>query len=251
MADELEAQDSQEEQSESRPEWLPENFESPADLLNSYNEAQAKITAQGNALAETREMMDEIKESLSAQPAQHQQQQFDAGSARDQLQDSFDADPLGTMAWMAQSIAAQQLQTYIQQQGQTQDTLVAPQNELIAHAAEQELAQQFEDWNEYKDRVAEAVKADDSLLPNSALSSLATTKRHLERAYKLVKADDVLSKAQEAGVQQANQSRQQKLAARTMSGSSAREPEVDEDEAYLDRLKTAWKGQSYSTLRGG
>lgn len=235
------------EQSEpERPEWLPENFKTGQDFVKSYHEASGKIIEQGAALNRLEEQIGELTQAVQSQ----QQPQYNQSDVQDQWQEMYDNNPVGTAAYMAKLAAQQAVQEAMALQASQAEPQFQSQHELVAYAAEQDLSARYDDWSEYKEKVATAVQNDPTLLPDSAFSSLGGVKNALDRIYKVVKAEDVLSRSEQAGTQQADQSRQAKMAAQTLSGASSRPGEPSPEEASAARILAASKGGDYTSLRG-
>lgn len=237
-----------------RPEWLPENFEKPEDLAASYREAQTKIKEQGDAQRRLEAQLGELTETIqNLQQAQPQQQQQQQGFNQDQLVAMYENDPLGTMAWMAQQFAnqavAQQAQMFQQPLQQQQ----MAQNQLLAMAADQALGAQFDDWSDYKDRVADAVMRDPTLLPEAALVSPDTTTRALANVYKAIKFEDLQAQLTQQTQQQSaeQQSDLMRRQAQTLGGGGARPGAPSENDEKVAQILAAAKSLSYSAMRGG
>lgn len=199
-----------------RPEWLPENFKSPEDLARSYSEAQRKITE----LSQQNKGLEESIGELAAQFEnwQTEQNQPDPNLVRNQWLEAFEADPIATVAQIAQTTAQQVHEQYAQKQPQEQ---VSP--DVVAFIADQNLQQAHPDWAEYKQKVAEIVSTDPifQYLGEDVWRNPASTTAALDRAYKMAKADDVLSG--NAVVEQTlEQNRQMKLNAQSASGAAGR-----------------------------
>lgn len=245
MADDPQIQADQPEQPE-RPDWLPDNFKTPEDLAKSYGELQ-------NEFRQTREQLKaqqaQLEEYLAAQEQQQPQQ---PEVPFDQLEAAYQENPLGTMAWLAQQAAQAALGNAARQQQEQYAPHLETQNHLLAYAAEQMLAQQHDDWDEYKTRVGDMIQQDQGLLPESALSSPEATARALDRVYKIVKAEDVMAQAQNLGQSQADQLRQQKMQAQTIAGVAGRPDAPSDDEEHFARLMAAAnKGYAAHRASGG
>lgn len=67
--------ETQENPNEERPDWLPDNFDSPESLVASYKEAERKISSQGQRLAELEQLEDRFEELASRLTETPQQQE--------------------------------------------------------------------------------------------------------------------------------------------------------------------------------
>lgn len=247
---------------EQRPGWLPENFESPEALASAYREAQDKIREQGAAqnqmqyqLSQMQEMLEEDRQARQQQQ-QMPNQQFGspeyAAQLRDQLNTAYENDPVGTMAWLAQQYAQQTVEARFQQM-QTEQAPInqqqqEQQNQMLAITVDRALGERYDDWTEYKEKVADEIRSDPALLTPEYLTSPETTMRQLSRIYETVKARDVLAQAQNGNFVN-NELNQMKRQAQTISGQGARPGEPSPDEEHFNRLKAAAKGMSYSAWR--
>lgn len=214
-----------------RPEWLPENFKSPEDLAKSYAESQRKITE----LAQEKRGLEESIGQLSQQFEEFtaNQNRPDPNQVYSQWQDLYEQDPIGTMASIAQATAQQILQ---QQQAQTTQPGVSP--DVVAFIADQTMAQQFEDWGSYKEKAGELIAQNPLFQRDELWSSPQTAAKALESAYRMAKAEDVLS-GNEIVQQQAADTRAMKLGAQSAVGASGRPPAPQSDAEEWNRIKNA------------
>lgn len=208
-----------------RPEWLPENFETPEDLVKSQAEAQRKITEQGQALAEERRAREALEESIQTLSAQFEaQNRPDPNTVNEYWQNQYDMDPLGTMTQIAQATAQQILQ---QQAQQNQQPAVSP--EVVSFMADQTMNQRHEDWSEYREKVGELIAANPLFQDDRLWGDPQTASSTMNSAYQMVKAEAVLS-GNDVVQQQAADTRAMKLAAQSAAGTSGRTPASPEDE---------------------
>jgi hypothetical protein len=247
-----------EEQAPERPEWLPENFNTPEEMAASYKEAQNKIREQGEAqrrvemqLAQMQEMLEEDRDQRQQQFAQPQQ---DQNQLREQLMASYENDPIGTMAYLAQQYANQTVEARFQQL--QQDSMpqarqsADQQNQLMAMTVDRALGDAYDDWGEYKEKVANEIQQDPSLLAPELLTSPEATMRQLSRIYENVKAREVLAQHQNGNFV-SNELGSMKRQAQTLSGQGARPGEASADDEHFQRLMAAAKGMSYASFREG
>lgn len=239
-----------------RPEWLPEKFKDPSELASSYksledelrqrSEAQKRLENQVNALTEA-------IESLSDQPSQPTPGVEDSGDYREQLMAAYENDPLGTIAYLAQQYASQtfdqRFQQIQQENSPAAQAQAEAQNQLLAMSVDRALGETYSDWGQYKERIAEEIQADNTLLPPTALQSPEQTIRALSRVYENVKARELLAQA-ENGQYVQNQMTQMKRQAQTTTGNTTRPGEPSAEDEKFARLIEAAKGMSYSSWRG-
>jgi hypothetical protein len=230
-----------------RPDWLPDNFDSPEALAKSYVEAQRKITELGNEKRGLEEAFGELSAQVEELTAATQQRQ------QPQPQYDYSADPYVAAISQAQMegdyVRAQQLQDQrtayivqaaVQQGLQAQQPATQPQgidSEVVAFIADQNLARQYADWEDVKSEVAQTIQ-DDPLFNNDAIWSnpqLATSA--LERAYQMVKGSKYLSGELKTGVD----TTAMKIAAQTASGATGR-PEPSGPDRWAE-IKNATTGK--------
>ena len=224
----------------SRPEWLPENFNDPADLAKSYAESQRELTQTKQQIAELQRQQEEMQGFLEAQ----QQPQYDPSDLRSQWEDAFAQDPFGTMAAYQQAQMQQFLEGLAQAQQPQQQAAMLGQAEIVAHAAEQEMAERYADFAEVKDTVIERlVEAD--LLSDGKANSLPAIVEALDNAYKLVKFDNIQAEPAQPDA------RSLKMGAQSLTGASVSRSEVDESEEKFNRLLAAHRRSSYGAAMSG
>lgn len=228
----------------SRPEWLPEKFKSEEEFATSYRNLEAELSRRSE---ETRNLEAQISElATSVESLRPQQQQGFTTDQAEQLQNAYDTDPLGTMAWLANQAAAQAVGQYQSQQQQGQQSQQQLQAQLIANNANQALAGRYEDWADYGPKIGDAIQRDPSLMPMQVLQDLDGTVNRLDQLYKQVKFDDL-------AVQLANgngSTERAKIQAQTNSGSGGRQDGVSDQDEKMARLVAAAKNNSYAAWRG-
>jgi len=216
-----------------RPEWLPENFTSPEDLLRSYQESQRKITEQGNQMRGLEEAVNTMREQQEQFIAQ--QNQPDPYAVQQQWQEQLEADPVSTMAQIAALSAQQAVQQYAQAQQPQGENLTA----LVAAYADNNLAAKYGDeWGQYKEKVSELIASDALFQNDSYWTNPQAATAALERAYQIVRADDVLS-GNTVVQQQMADTRQMKFAAQTASPSSGNHAAPNDDASEWAKIVAA------------
>ena len=202
-----------------RPEWLPDNFKTPEDLAKSYQESQRKITE----LSTQNKGLEESIGNLSAQFEQFTaaQSQPDPQAVNGYWADLYEQDPIGTMAQIAQATAQQTIQQFAQQNQRPLQATQQTQSALVAAYADQAMSNTYTDWNDEKGKVAEFIQDNPDIFHEGLFADPAKATKALETAYKMVKADDVLSGATVTQQQMAD-TRQMKLAAQSAVGASGR-----------------------------
>ncbi len=242
VAEEANAPENLEAQEPARDPELPENFNSWSDVEKSRREVQSAFTRTSQENADLKAKLEQLESA--------QQQQYDPADLEQQLVDQtgIDAETLRTMAWVADQAAANRVRQYQEYQQKEAQRNSEAQYETIANQADQLVAQQHDDWDNYKDKVAEAIMADPDLLPEQAIGTPSKTAIALDRVYKMVKADDVLKQVQEKG-EYVDQGRQAKLNAQTLAGAAGRPGTPSDDDEWWSRVQAA-ANQSYSAKRG-
>jgi hypothetical protein len=235
MADQdpqLEAADNPE-----RPEWLPENFDTPEDLAKSYVEAQRKITETSQTLAEERRAREALEESVQALTQQFEaQNRPDPNQVYSQWQELYDQDPVAMTYQIAQATAQQILQQQAQQP-------VGPDPDLVARVVDYSMGQKYEDWNQYKEKVAERIAQDPVYARDDLWTNPDAAERALTSIFHVVKAEDVLA-GNTVVQQQAADTRAMKLQSQSMAGASGRTPVPPEDE-WAQVMKMAREEKRY------
>lgn len=234
--------DNPEEGVDDRPAWLPENFESPEALAQSYKEAQRKITEmsqQNRAMEENYSSLAEQVEEMNSRPTQYSPSDLQA-----QLYEKYEADPLGTTALLANqaaaAMAAQIEEKLTKQFGSQVNPAVQSQQELTAQYAWDGLKAANPDFTNYEDKVTEFIRENPHYLPREHLGSTQQVYNDLENVYKIVSRDDVANTAAQAA-EQAAQFARMKQDAQTLSGSSGFPMPPDAEKAEWDRIRAASK----------
>jgi hypothetical protein len=208
-----------------RPEWLPVNFNDPADLAKSWKDGQAAKTRAEQEAASLRSQLESIEaQQFEAQQQQQSyQQQNDLVARLDQAREIGDTQTeLALMAYVAQQAAAQAVPQAPAQ------TLPA---EFVADYASRAVAEKYDDWDSYKERAAQFLSQNSYLISDEVASNPQLLAQRLDLAYTQVKAADLLSGAAPAAAaaQQAEAQRQAKLDAQTLHGANGRPAPVTEN----------------------
>lgn len=233
-----------------RPEWLPENFKSPEEFAVAYKESQNKIREQGEQQKRLEAQLGQLSEVVENFRETPQQPPGTDEAIRARLQESFDNDPIGTVAYLAQQYANAALEERAQQWQQQSNPEMAARaerdNQLLAMMVDQRLGETIDDWDNYRDKVGEAIVRDQTLIPEEVLNNPEATVSAIHRVYQFVKANDILEQAGNGNFAQ----QQMKRSAQSMTGSGVRAPESTPSDDKMDALKAAIQGVSYSAWRG-
>lgn len=221
---------------------MRDNFKTPEDLAKSYDALESKLGQLGNEKSAAEKRAAELEQRLTA--LESQSQTHVAEEQTEWLQEALETRPLETIAWLTQQAAAQAVEQALAQQPKTSN------HEIVAYAADQNLVGKYDDYEQYKPKIAEMVQEDPSLLAGiSETSSLADVQRSLERVYKVAKADDLLTAGGQIA-QQAEAARAAKNAAQTLSGASGREEDATAVDAARQAILDAARGGDYASFRG-
>ena len=241
-----------EEQTPDRPEWLPEKFESVEAFAESYSNLERKLTEQGQEKNNLEYQLEDLYGRLQAVEAE----------TRESRKPAYDPSTDPTLLAYEQAMeqgdyrAALAISTNVakanlmrEQQGRQQNAEPQKDYEAWAFMAEQSAIQAVgspEEWGQYKERVAEEAA-------NENFEGLSATQagQKLARLYKMVKAEDVLSNHQTMAQRQAENDRLAKIQAQGLTGSAGRPQEPTVDEAAADRIIKAAREGSYESLIGG
>lgn len=127
---------------EARPDWLPENFNDPQSLVDSYKEAQRKITEEATARAQEATARRNLEELVAQQQAaleQIQQAQQQPAEDPNEWYAAFEQDPIATQRALAEQAAAAAVQQFAAQQQQATQPFQASQAEIVASLAYRQL----------------------------------------------------------------------------------------------------------------
>jgi len=224
-----------------RPEWLPENFDSPEALVNSYKESQSKITRTSQELAEERRARESLEEAVQALSEQFEAaNRPDPSNVLNQWQEQYENDPFSTTLNLAQAIAQQTAQQVLQAQGKQSEPTATP--DVVAFIADQTMSQSREDWGDYKEKVSELIAENPLFQRDELWTSPQAAAQALDSAYQMVKAQDVLA-GNAVVQQQAADTRAMKLNAQSAAGASGRSPAPDDFEQRWQEIQNAQSGK--------
>jgi len=235
-----------------RPDFLLDKFRTIEDQARGYAEAERRITEstenQRRMEAQISQLTEMVQGMQEQQPQQAPQGVDPAFMA--QLQDSFERNPIETVAYLAQQYAQAAVQSQFSEMQAQNDPVMRAQaerdNQFLAMMVDQRLGETIDDWPEYRDRVGEAIIQDQTLIPEEVLNNPEATVSAIRRVYQVVKAQDILEQSQNGGFVATEMKRQ----AQTMTGSGVRGPDVSPTDEKMDALQNAVKGLSYSAFRG-
>lgn len=233
MADEAQNTPEAEQPEDSRPEWLPDKYANEEEFVKAYKSAENKIREQGESLAAIQSELEQYREAF-ATAQQPQQQQVDPYSM-------YEEDPLAATNALIDQRMSRIERLLQQQQQQTYQPIYQQQNEQLAYIADAQMGQQYEDWNDVKERVGEIIRENPILFPNEALGSLQGVTSALDNAYKLAKYESLNQQVDQLSASQAETARAMKLGAQTATGAAGRPDSPEENQQFLDALKDAYK----------
>lgn len=233
-----------------RPEWLPEKFQTPEALAESYKHLESRLGQQGNDLASEREAREALEaqiEELTSQrtPAQPQVP-FNENPLVAYAQEKLLEGDIGPFLSLTAEIGRQAATEAIGQRPEPQ----TPETDLdaIAFTAEQQVWQEHGDaYGNLRGEVAAILQDNPDLVRGTTFKDF---KEGLDMAFRLAQRDELLQNQQKLAQQAAEQeaSRQAKLQAQTATGAGTRPPTPDEQKQVWDEIKAAtdgrWKGAS-------
>lgn len=232
-----------------RPEWLPQQFETPEALAKSYDEARREMD---RLRSENERQSREFSEALSRIEAAQQtppQQQYNPNA--DPLiiaaQNAWDTGDVPTfMAINAQVNQAAISQVLDQRLGQLNEQLgsaTAQDREIALRMAGQKVAAEYGDrWAEIVPELNERINRP-GVQPTSA--SIEAYEQMLREQAQIVDYPRI-----QAQLTQAEQDRLAKLQAQTLDGGTARVPlTANKDKAAWDEIRNANNGD-YGSLVG-
>lgn len=228
-----------------RPEWLPENFESPEALAASYAEAQRALSARGEADKQREAELAELR-ARAAQADQYEtylQQQEDArrqGDPRERVLEIIE-DPdrhADLVIQMAQQQAdLQRRLEELSQRGPDQDVI-----EIKAAEAERIIRANNTDYDDHIDSIREIVQATPALVSLTESGTPRQIAEGLQIALDAARGRSLASGHGQAANDAATAARLAREQAQTMSGGSSRPATQTADEEYWDRVKAATSG---------
>jgi len=236
-----------------RPDYLLDKFKTAEDQARGYAEAERRMNeaVEGQRRLEQQvAALTEAVEGFRVHPDDGRTQQGD-DQIRARLNQSFDEDPIGTIAYLAQQYASSAIDERFAAMQQQQNPAMQMQqerdNQLLAMMVDQRLGETIDDWDEYRDRVGQEIVNDQTLIPQEVLYNPEATVNAIRRVYQMVKANDIIEQNQNGTFVTTQMKRQ----AQTMSGSGVRNPDADPTDEKMDALRNAVVGSSYSAWRGG
>ncbi len=236
-----------------RPPWLPDKFQSPEALANSYHEAERRIAEQGRELNELKGEFEEITATLTARE-QAEQQSAGMSQQEAQLLNALarareDGDMQQELA-IVSHVANLQAEARYAELTRTQ---APPQQDpaLVMHAAEQSLRERYPDYDQFREAAGQQITRNPGLLTDMTLQGV---QQGIDAAYRLAKADTLMeaqnSQQQKAAAQQ-EADRQAKLDAQTLTGSGTRQAPPSEAADTWARIVAAGSGRASSILTPG
>lgn len=222
-----------------RPAWLPENFQTPEALASSWDETRREL---GRLQTERDNDRKQYEAALAAITEQQQAQQWSPQtdpmiSAYQRALDEGDAaTALAIQMQVSQAATAQMLdQRFSQFEERVGPAVSDTDREVVLRLAEQQVAPEFGDrWPEIagaiNDRLAETIPGVQPTVDGYA--------RAIREAAMLAEYGRLRTMEQQAEAE-----RQAKLAAQTLTGSTARVPtDTDEKRSEWERVKAADSG---------
>jgi hypothetical protein len=255
--------DEEKQQEDARPEWLPDNFQTPEALAESYAQLRPEMDRMRSQFESERQQFQEI--------LTQQQQQFESLAAQQQAPQQASelamANPLvdafgrgyeeGDPARMLQAAAQYTQQPLIEAVGRLMDeklSALSPQmqqqqafqREANLRMAEANYAARIghEQYQQLMPAISNVLSANQNWLPENG--TVEGYEAAIDNAAKLAQHDSLVSR-----LAAAEQERNEKLAAQTLSGAGRGSVYTqDEQEAMRDRIRNA-DNTSYAQLRQG
>ena len=212
---------------DTRPDWLPSNFQKPEDLVKSYTHATQKITEQGQKLSALESRLEEIQSSQT----QRQEQQY-SNDLEQQLIEAYESGD-GRAIAAANAFLIQQALAPVTQKIESISIPAPVPTELVADYARRTVAGRFSDWDETEPKIAEVIQANPIL--QQMVGDTANPKGiadALETAYKLAKYETGQTVQTQAAEQLGELARQVKNQAQTMTGTNS----ATEQKSYWDMV---------------
>lgn len=245
----LEAQQQDGNQQE-RPEWLPDNFKTPEDLVKSYGELRAEFNQTKQSL---HAQQDQLEQFIAQQEEKDRGQDGDfLQQSQDQIYAAYEQNPVETMAWLAKNAA----EAAIAQQAknnQPDRALQQTQAELAGEYAERQVTVRYSDWPEYREQVAAEITANPDLYPEEIFQTPSGIEKALVRAYQTVRFGAAEKTAETTGATLEQQLASQRLAkqqAQTLSGAAGRPTPTDSWEDRWEEIQNA-PNTRYRDIAGG
>lgn len=232
-------------QEDGRPEWLPENFKSPEDLVGSYKEAQRKITEESTARQNLESAYMELQQQVEDLQAQANTPQVNPATAQEAWYQQFEQDPLQSIYQLANAVADQKLAAFQQQVQAPGDQYAQALQENVAAMADRDLGNSIPDWGEYREKVGQYIQEHPWVIRQESTLSPVELAGQLQEVYKAVKYEDLSQGTQ----QQAEQLAEMKRQAQTLSGSGGRPPVSDDEKAAWEKIRSAGTQSYWQNLK--
>jgi hypothetical protein len=251
-----------------RPAWVPEKFESPEAFVQSYTEMESRLTREAQDRAALEQRLDTMEQLLSqgyGQPQSPAQQAYqpDPNEVNAQLQAAYEANPLGTIAFLAQQAAGAIVEQRMGEMQAAQQPMMVSnqraQGELVAAQAQQILRGRYADWDRYADTVGSVIERNPNLLTVDTLQSLDATANTLEAIYKQLRYDEMQAQIANGSFQlpepnggngNGSDNGQAKRMAQSLSGGAGRPSEPSELDELMAGMQRSLRGASWSAFRG-
>jgi hypothetical protein len=230
------AEDNQEPE---RPDWLPENFETPEALAKSYKEAQRKISEESQSRKALEQQVSQY-EAMLAQANERPQQQYDPNAdpfvaAYETAMENGDyRSALALHAQIAEAQASKVLQQYAPQFEKQQANLQTSQAGIAADYAWQSLEAKYPNLNEHREQIVEAIQDNPNLIPAERSTDPQYLAKTIEFVYRAV---NPAAFVQGHSVDMTSA----KTAAQTLPGAAGRPPAADNGEEEWKRVMAAAK----------
>ena len=223
-----------EETTPSRPDWLPENFQSPEDLAKSYKELERSFHADRQKMKDLEEQAQRAEQWDEWYQQQQAQERLVSQDPRDKFFEVWEEpDRQREIALTMLQKVAELEQRYDQLTKRGPDPALT---EISAEYAQNRMRAQYDDWDQYADKIAEAVQANPRLLGITEKSTPAELAQAIEDRYWVEKGKALASDQQTAAQEAAEAARVAKAQAQTMSGASSRPATQTEAEEYVASL---------------
>lgn len=235
------ADDQRDDQDNERPDWLPANFKTTDAFLESYRQAERKIYAQGQELADMRAQIEAAQ--LEVHAAQLEALQYEdvpaEDAAPDEAYEPVAEEPIPP--WQAARIHADRVAALNMEIPRLfQQHAPPPVNgDVLLQEAEAIVASQRLDYAEYRDDVFRRIAEQPYIVPPSAQSSPVAAAEALDRVYVHVRND-----------RSAAAMRQMKLNAQSADGAGGRPVPLSDGQQRWQEIQNA-PLQRFSDLMSG
>jgi hypothetical protein len=228
-----------------RPEWLPDNFRTPAALLDSYEELQRAFHQRSQELADTRRELDDLEEFNQLDSGEGADPDASRAEALSRLQALAHDAASRTIHRILDDPAARQLQAGAEGMYAELDRNADP--DFLASASDRVMADRYGvNWLAAKPAVAEVLEELPHLIPDEG-ATFPMILTGLDNAFQVAQGRAAQQHLTE--IQRAEQMRLAKQRAQTLSGAAGRPAPLDDDEEFFQRIMAA-RGQSYAAMRG-